>query len=171
MENALSSFESMGRPLLSFLIVPVGACAVFILEYGLNLLFFSLSGVCSLVLVWSRDSLLLSPYAWKGFRKTVLLSCDFCGEGTFVRTDAFRLFGAGWKDSSRTLTKLLGKSPVALGSLRSRPIHHRPSPALSASMRSPSMNPRSFLLSPPHEYVARHQQGKAGSCSGAPILR
>jgi len=98
-----------------------------------------------------------------------LLTGDLFGEGTFVSGDGLRLLGAGWNDSSRILTKLLGKSPMARGSLRSRPIHHKPSPALRASIRSPSTNPRSFLLSPPHEYVARHQHGKLGNCSGAPI--
>ena len=85
--------------------------------------------------------------------------------------DGKRLFGVGWKDSSSTLTKLLGNRPTTRGSLRNRPIHHSPSPALRASIRSPSMNPRSFLVSPPQEYVALHQQGKRGGNScGAPIL-
>ena len=50
-EGILGAFSSSllndGRPSLSLLIVPVGACAVFMLEYGLNLLFLSLSGVPS----------------------------------------------------------------------------------------------------------------------------
>lgn len=46
--------------------LPVGVCAVFMLEYGLNLLFFSLSlsGVASLDATFSRLPLLpTSPYA------------------------------------------------------------------------------------------------------------
>ena len=85
--------------------------------------------------------------------------------------EPFRLLGVGWKDSSKTFTKLLGNNPTALGSLRSLPIHHSPSPAFKASIRSPSMNPRSFFVSPPHEYVARHQHGNLGGRSGgAPIV-
>lgn len=58
---------------------------------------------------------------------------------------------------------------MALGSLRNLPIHHRPSPAFNASMRSPSMKPRSFFVSPPQEYVAWHQHGKRAGIEGAPI--
>ena len=152
--NALSSFVGVGWPLLSLLIVPVGAWAVFMLEYGLNLFFFSLSGVPSLSFTLSKLDRLLSSYAWKGFRNiaflTGLLRCFW----DCVRGEAFRLLGVGWNDSSKTLTKLLGNSPTALGSRRSLPIHQRPSPAFNASIRSPSMNPKSFFDSPPQEYVA-----------------
>ena len=109
------------------------------LEYGLNLLFFSLSlsGVPSLDLTLSRlVRLPTSSYAWKGLRNTELLAADpraLLGAGALVR-DPIRLLAAGWKASSRTLTKLLGNRPTALGSLRSRPIHHEPSPAFSASI-------------------------------------
>lgn len=134
--GAVSSCIWTGRPSLSFLREPVGACAVFMLENGLNLLF------------------------------TGVLFC-FCVR---VEAVAFRVFGAGWNDSSSVFTKLLGNRPMARGSLRSRPIHHEPSPALRASIKSPSMKPRSFFVSPPHEYVARHQQGNLGGSSWPPIL-
>jgi hypothetical protein len=64
-----------------FFKVPVGACAVFILEYGLNLLFslralsLSLSGVTSLL----PSRLPRGPsfsYASKGFLKPLLLVAD-----------------------------------------------------------------------------------------------
>lgn len=71
-------------------------------------------------------------------------------------------------------------------SLRSRPIHHIPSPAFRHSIKSPSINPRSLfdyrrgqprcllsryrsLTSPPHEYVALTQQGKRGGSVGVAI--
>jgi hypothetical protein len=59
----LSSSTGTGRPLPSLLIVPVGACAVFMLEYGLNLFFFSLSGVLSLSFTFSKLALFPSSYA------------------------------------------------------------------------------------------------------------
>jgi hypothetical protein len=65
----------------------------------------------------------------------------------------------GTKSSPRTATKLEGNRPIILLSLCSLPIHHEPSPALRHSIRSPSINPRSRSVSPPHEYTARHQQG------------
>lgn len=71
----------------------------------------------------------------------------------------------GWKSASRTRTKLDGKSPVVLF-LRNRPIHQDPSPAFRHSMRSPSMNPKSLFDSPPHEYVALHQQGNRVGSDG-----
>jgi len=58
---------------------------------------------------------------------------------------------------------------MALGSLRNLPIHHRPSPAFNASIKSPSMKPRSFFVSPPQEYVAWHQHGNRAGIEGAPI--
>ncbi len=147
------------------------------LEYGLNLLFSFRTGSFSLCgePVWLPSRLRRGPafsYASNGFLNTLF---DFAGLGEGLGAafngDACRLLGAGWKLSSRTLTKLLGKSPMALGSLRSLPIHHRPSPALSASIRSPSMKPRSFLVSPPQEYVAWHQHGKReGASRGPPML-
>lgn len=145
------------------------------LEYGLNLLFFSLSlsGVPSLGATLSKlPRFPTSPYAWYGFRNTEFLTGDVrdCGEGCDFASPVALAFGAGRNDSSRTLTKLLGNRPTALGSLRSLPVHHRPSPAFRASIRSPSMNPRSFLVSPPQEYVARHQQGKLGGRSGVPPI-
>ena len=71
----------------------------------------------------------------------------------------------GTKVSSSTATKFEGKRPIMRRSLRSLPIHQEPSPALRHSIRSPSMNPRSLSVSPPHEYTARHQQGnRVGSC-------
>lgn len=73
----------------------------------------------------------------------------------------------GWKLSSSTLTKFDGKSPTARLSLRKRPVHHEPSPALRHSIRSPSTNPRSLFDSPPHEYVALHQQGNRVGRLGA----
>lgn len=167
----------MGTP-PCFLIVPVGACAVFMLEYGRNLLFSfltfstSLSGVFSLP---RRLSMLSrfpnSSYAWYGFLNIDLLFASICLGRAWLRGVALRLLGAGWNDSSRTCTKLEGKRPTALGSRRSLPIHHCPSPALRASIRSPSMKPKSFLVSPPHEYVALHQQGKRGRSPAAPIFR
>lgn len=163
-------------PLCCFFKVLVGACAVFMLEYGRNLLFglcFSLSpsGVPS-----RFASMLLLTFAFScasnGLLNTLLLLCGLTeAADCAVNGEAFRLFGAGWKLSSKTLTKLLGKSPIARGSLRSLPIHHCPSPAFRASMRSPSMNPRSFLVSPPHEYVAWHQHGKRAGICIAPISK
>lgn len=158
-----------------FFTAPVGACAVFMLLYGRNLLFslfafsMSLSGVPS----FDFPSKLLRPsnssYAWYGFlnRDLFLAAADCFGCLSGV---TLRLFGAGWNDSSSTCTKLDGKRPTALGSRRKRPIHQDPSPALRASMRSPSMKPRSFLVSPPHEYVALHQHGNRGSSSDTAIL-
>lgn len=52
----------------------------------------------------------------------------------------------GWKSSASSSTKLLGNSPTMRRSRFNRPIHHEPSPALSTSIRSPSMNPRSRLV-------------------------
>jgi hypothetical protein len=159
-----------------FLIVPVGACAVFMLEYGRNLLFgffsTSLSGVFSFPLRLSElPRFPNSSYAWKGFLNTALfLEVDMLFLGECCEIDGLRLFGAGWNDSSRTLTKLEGNRPTARGSLRSRPIHHCPSPAFSASIRSPSMKPKSFFVSPPQEYVALHQQGNIGRSSGIAML-
>ena len=73
----------------------------------------------------------------------------------------------GWKLASNTCTKFDGKSPIARLSLRNRPIHQEPSPAFKHSMRSPSTKPRSRFDSPPHEYVARHQQGNRVGRLGA----
>lgn len=125
------------------------------LEYGRNLLFsffgfsLSLSGVPSRFPSRLPRGPRLS-YASNGFLNFAGLDeaglCVGCVSG-----EALRLFGAGWKLSSSTLTKLLGKRPMALGSLRSLPIHHCPSPALRASIKSPSMKPRSFFVSPPQE--------------------
>jgi hypothetical protein len=164
--NPLSAFFA-GLLELGPLSVPVGACAVFMLEKGLKLLFgLGFSGIVS---CWAAAFSALDPifsYDWKGFLKPLpwgeLLAC--CGGVEW------RLLGAGVKPSSSTLTKLDGNIPIALGSRRSLPIHQRPSPALSASMRSPSTKPRSRFVSPPHEYVALTQQGKrAGRSGGAPM--
>lgn len=73
----------------------------------------------------------------------------------------------GWKLSSRTMTKFEGKRPMMRLSRLSLPIHHDPSPALRHSIRSPSTNPRSRSVSPPQEYIARHQQGNRLGKSGA----
>ena len=51
--NVFTCFGAVARP-VSFLIVPVGAWAVFMLEYGLNLPFLSLSGVPSLSFTSSK---------------------------------------------------------------------------------------------------------------------
>ena len=149
--------------------VPVGACAVFMLENGLKLLFglgFSGAASCFAASFSALDPIF--SYAWNGFLKPFP-----CGE---LRAFAccggveWRLLGAGWKPSSSTLTKLDGNMPIARGSRRSLPIHQRPSPAFSASMRSPSTKPRSRFVSPPHEYVALTQQGnREGRSGGAPM--
>jgi hypothetical protein len=52
----------------------------------------------------------------------------------------------GWKSSLRSSTKLDGNSPTMRLSRFNLPIHHDPSPALSTSIRSPSMKPRSRLV-------------------------
>ena len=119
-----------------------GAFAVFILEYGLN---FFLTGLSSGVLPRELQPLSRYPnslYPWKGLRKTLF---DFCGAAT-VGGETFRRMGAGWNFSSSTWTKLDGKRPTMRLSRRRRPIHHDPSPAFRHSIRSPSMNPRSFLV-------------------------
>ena len=62
--KGFSSWTGVGRPLLSRFIVPVGACMVLMLEYGLGLFFFSLSGVASLSPRLSRLARLpISSYA------------------------------------------------------------------------------------------------------------
>lgn len=97
----------------------------------------------------------VETYAWNGLRKVFA----FCGvdvglpfreldpldggSGLVVRI-------TGRKLSSSNCTKFEGKRPIALLSLCRRPIHQDPSPALRHSIRSPSTNPRSLLLSPPH---------------------
>ena len=73
----------------------------------------------------------------------------------------------GRKLSSKTLTKFEGNRPIARRSLCSLPIHQDPSPAFKHSIRSPSTNPRSFFVSPPQEYTARHQHGKRMGRFGA----
>lgn len=52
----------------------------------------------------------------------------------------------GLKFSGISSTKLEGKTPIALLSRHSLPVHHEPSPALRHSIRSPSMKPRSRLF-------------------------
>lgn len=81
-----------------------------------------------------------------------MLFC-FCGTATcalFWRDTVsllpLRPEAHGWKSSLSSSTKLLGNSPTMRRSRFSRPIHHEPSPALSTSIRSPSMNPRSRLV-------------------------
>ncbi len=54
-------------------------------------------------------------------------------------------------------------------SLRKRPIHHDPSPALRHSIKSPSTKPRSRFVSPPQEYVALHQHGNRVGRAGAVV--
>ena len=135
------------------------------LEYGLNLLFSfffstSLSGVASLLLS-KLPRFPKTSYAWYGFRNPTLPLEMLCF-GCWVTGVVFRLLGAGVNDSSSTVTKFEGNRPMARGSRLSLPIHHDPSPAFSASIKSPSMKPRSFFVSPPHEYVALHQHGKRG---------
>jgi hypothetical protein len=167
--NPLSAFLA-GLLELGPLSVPVGACAVFMLEKGLKLLLGLGLGFSGMVSCWAAAFSALDPifsYDWKGFLKPLpwgeLLAC--CGGVEW------RLLGAGVKPSSSTLTKLDGNIPIALGSRRSLPIHQRPSPALRASMRSPSTKPRSRFVSPPHEYVALTQQGKRAGRSGeAPMV-
>ena len=73
----------------------------------------------------------------------------------------------GLKFSSSTSTKLEGKCPTTRRSLYALPVHQLPSPAFSASMRSPSTNPRSFLLSGAKLYIARVQQGNFLGIAGA----
>lgn len=96
-----------------------------------------------------------SLWAWNGFRKTV-----FCFLGPavgFIRGEGFGITKGvavrltGTKSSPSTSTKLDGKRPIIRLSRRSLPVHHCPSPALRHSIRSPSTNPRSFFVSPPHE--------------------
>ena len=65
----------------------------------------------------------------------------------------------GMKLLSSTWTKLDGNNPIARLSRRKRPIHQEPSPAFRHSIKSPSTNPRSLFVSPPHEYIALHQHG------------
>lgn len=166
--NPLSTFLA-GLLELGPFNVPVGACAVFMLEKGLKLLFgLGFSGMVSgMAAAFSALDPIFS-YDWKGFLK--LLPC--CALYAFACCGGvlWRLLGAGWKPSSSTLTKFDGNIPIALGSRRSRPIHQRPSPAFSASIRSPSTKPRSRFVSPPHEYVALTQQGnRAGRSEGAPM--
>ena len=135
-----------------FFNVLCGACAVLMLENGRKLLFFSTTAGA-----FSEPSpfLLMLPrgpsfsYAWNGFLNTLWLLAGALETGGIGETCL--LLGAGWKFSSSTLTKLLGNRPMARGSRRKRPIHHWPSPALRASIRSPSMKPKSFFVSPPHE--------------------
>jgi hypothetical protein len=164
--NPLSAFLA-GLPELGPLSVPVGACAVFMLENGLKLPFgLGFSGVVSGIAAAFSALDPTFSYDWKGFLKP-LPCCELfaCCGGVL-----WRLLGAGWKPSSRTLTKFEGNIPIALGSRRSRPIHQRPSPAFSASIRSPSTKPRSRFVSPPQEYVALTQQGnRAGRSEGAPM--
>jgi hypothetical protein len=119
-----------------------GGFAVFMLEYGLNFFFVLSSGVLPRELHPS-SRYPNSLYPWNGLRKTLF---DFCGAATVVGGETLRRMGAGWNFSSRTWTKLEGKSPTMRRSRLRRPIHHDPSPALRHSIRSPSMNPRSFLL-------------------------
>lgn len=95
-----SSFSETELP--CFFTLLAGACAVFMLEYGLNVLFFV--------------SLCVSNGFLNVFLALAGLGC--------VSGEALRLTGAGWKLSSITLTKLLGNRPIALGSLLSLPIHH-----------------------------------------------
>ena len=146
------------------------------LEYGVSLLFFGLDAILSGVPSRLPSRLRRGPtfsYASNGFLNTLLLFAGLADASLWdacVIGEGFLLTGAGWKLSSSTLTKLLGNSPMARGSLRNLPIHQEPSPALRASIRSPSMNPRSFFVSPPHEYVAWHQHGKRAGIGGAPIV-
>jgi len=93
--------------------------------------------------------------AWKGLRNTVLV---FFGAdvGLLIGDDPERTMGlvsrlTGTKSSLISSTKLEGNSPTARLSRRSRPIHHCPSPAFRHSIKSPSTNPKSLVVSPPHE--------------------
>jgi hypothetical protein len=103
--------------------------------------------------------------AWKGFRQTVFcfLGADV---GLLIGEDPASTIGlvvsrlTGTKSSLRSSTKFDGNSPTARLSRRNRPIHHCPSPAFKHSIKSPSTNPRSRVVSPPQEYTARHQHGK-----------
>ena len=103
----------------------------------------------------SEDGDRASLCAWKGLRKTV-----FC----FLGADVGLLMGEppawiiglvsrliGTKSSLMSSTKLDWNSPTARLSRRNRPIHHCPSPAFRHSIRSPSTNPKSRVVSPPHE--------------------
>lgn len=101
--------------------------------------------------------------AWKGFRQTVFcfLGADV---GLLIGEDPASTIGlvsrlTGTKSSLKSSTKLDGNNPTARRSRRNRPIHHCPSPAFKHSIKSPSTNPRSRVVSPPHEYTARHQHG------------
>lgn len=75
---------------------------------------------------------------------------DFCGEplglGELLIGIGLVDLLVGLKFSGISSTKLEGKTPIALLSRHSLPVHHEPSPALRHSIRSPSMKPRSRLL-------------------------
>lgn len=108
--------------------------------------------------------------AWNGFRHTVF--CFFGAKvGLLMGEEPANTMGlvsrlTGTKSSLKSSTKLDGNSPTARLSRRNRPIHHCPSPAFKHSIKSPSTNPRSFVDSPPQEYIARHQHGnRVGSCA------
>lgn len=102
--------------------------------------------------------------AWNGFRQTVFcfLGADV---GLLIGEDPASIIGlvvsrlTGTKSSLRSSTKFDGNNPTARLSRRNRPIHHCPSPAFKHSIKSPSTNPRSLVVSPPQEYTARHQHG------------
>ena len=75
---------------------------------------------------------------------------DFCGEplglGELLLAIGLADLVVGLKSAGISSTKLEGKTPIALLSRHSLPVHHEPSPALRHSIRSPSMKPRSRLL-------------------------
>lgn len=93
--------------------------------------------------------------AWNGFRHTVFcfLGADV---GLLIGDDPASTIGlvsrlTGTKSSLKSSTKLDGNSPTARLSRRNRPIHHCPSPAFKHSIKSPSTNPKSRVVSPPQE--------------------
>lgn len=121
------------------------------------------TGVFDWLLANSEAGDSASLWAWNGLRKTVF--CFFGAAVGLLIGDAptctnglvSRLIGT--KSSPMSSTKLDGNRPTARLSRRSRPIHHCPSPAFRHSIKSPSTNPKSLVVSPPHEYTARHQHG------------
>lgn len=117
------------------------------------------------------SALLTSPssgaaYAVNGFRNAFDLV--FWGRGLEVREGrGLEARFVGRKPSPRTCTKLEGKTPTCLFRYN-LPVHHCPSPAFSASIKSPSMNPRSRFDSPLNEYIAfvhiGNRVGSPGAC-------
>ena len=108
-----------------------------------------------------------AAYAVNGFRNN--FDFCFCGAGLVARDgNGLDARFMGRKLAGSICTKFDGNTPTCL--LRyNLPVHHCPSPAFNASIKSPSINPKSLFDSPLKEYIAFVHTGNRVGIPGAVV--